>query len=99
MKHRGQARSTVPGAMKSRAVTSLQNDRVKFIRSLEMRKARRDTGLFVAEGASILVSAREHGYVPETLVMLSGGAERGIARGLVEWALGRRNAGRRYDRL
>jgi TrmH family RNA methyltransferase len=52
-----------------------------------MRKARRDTGLFVADGASILVSAREHGYVPETLVMLSGGAERGIARGLVEWAL------------
>ena len=45
----------------TRAVTSLQNERVKFIRALEMRKARRDTGLFVAEGASVLVSARDAG--------------------------------------
>ena len=39
----------------TRAITSLQNDRVKLIRSLEMRKARRETGLFVAEGASVLI--------------------------------------------
>jgi len=35
----------------ARAITSLQNERVKLIRSLAMRKARRETGLFVAEGA------------------------------------------------
>src|SRR5262245_35486493 len=66
-------------------ITSLQNERVKAIRALEMRKARKETGLFVAEGASLLVTAREHGFVPETLVFR--GAEMGIARGLVEWAL------------
>jgi TrmH family RNA methyltransferase len=70
-----------------RVVTSLQNDRVKFIRSLEMRKARRDSGLFVAEGASLLVTAREHGFVPETLVTRAGAADSGVPRGLVEWAL------------
>ena len=50
----------------TRAITSLQNDRVKLIRSLEMRKVRRETGLFVAEGASVLVTAREAGWVPSS---------------------------------
>ena len=54
-------------------ITSLQNERVKLIRSLEMRKARRETGLFVAEGASILVTARDAGFVPRMLVVLAGG--------------------------
>ncbi len=67
-------------------ITSLQNDRVKLIRSLEMRKARKETGLFVAEGISILISAREAGWTPRMLVVRSGAAE-GVARGLVEWAL------------
>jgi TrmH family RNA methyltransferase len=66
-------------------ITSLQNERVKAIRALEMRKARKETGLFVAEGASLLVTAREHGFKPETLVFR--GAEPGVARGLVTWAL------------
>src|SRR5262245_16796531 len=48
----------------TRAITSLQNDRVKLIRSLEMRKARRDTGLFVAEGASVLLTARDARWKP-----------------------------------
>jgi TrmH family RNA methyltransferase len=73
-------RTTAP-----KPITSLQNERVKAIRALEMRKARKETGLFVAEGASLLVSAREHGFVPQTLVFR--GAESGIARGLVTWAL------------
>lgn len=70
-------------------ITSLTNDRVKLIRSLEMRKARKETGLFVAEGASILITAREHGHVPQTLVMLAGAQQEGIVRGLVAWAAGR----------
>ena len=41
-------------AARTRTITSLQNERVKMIRSLHMRKARRDSGLFVAEGASPL---------------------------------------------
>ena len=68
-------------------ITSLQNDRVKAIRALEMRKVRKETGLFVAEGAALLVTAREHGFVPETLVYRAGSAASGIAAGLVHWAL------------
>ena len=48
----------------TRAITSLQNERVKLIRSLEMRKVRRETGLFVAEGASVLAMARDAGWAP-----------------------------------
>jgi RNA methyltransferase, TrmH family len=68
-------------------VTSLQNERVKAIRALEMRKVRRETGLFVAEGAAIVVTARERGFRPETLLYRAGAAREGILRGLVEWAL------------
>ena len=70
-----------------KVVTSLSNDRIKAIRALEMRKARKETGLFVAEGASILVTARERGQTPATLVYRTGSAESGIARGLVGSAL------------
>ncbi|MBX9926015.1 MAG: RNA methyltransferase, partial [Hyphomicrobiaceae bacterium] len=70
-----------------RLITSLTNDRVKAIRALEMRKARRETGLFVAEGTSILVTAREMGCKPETLVYLAGSAQSGIQKGLVDGAL------------
>jgi TrmH family RNA methyltransferase len=79
-----------PLAGRARAITSLQNERVKLIRSLEMRKARRETGLFVAEGASVLVAARDAGWAPRMLVCLAGSAEAGVARELVGWALGSR---------
>jgi TrmH family RNA methyltransferase len=68
-------------------ITSLQNERVKAIRALEMRKERKETGLFVAEGTSLLVTARDNGFKPETLVYRSGSAGSGIAQGLVTWAL------------
>lgn len=74
-----------PGAI--RQVTSLTNERVKFIRSLDMRKVRKETGLFTAEGMSILLTAREHGFHARSLVMLAGSAESGLARGLVESTL------------
>ena len=70
----------------TRAITSLQNERVKLIRSLEMRKARRETGLFVAEGASVLISARDAGWKPKLLVFLAPGAATGLHRDLVGWA-------------
>jgi TrmH family RNA methyltransferase len=69
-----------------RAITSLQNERVKLMRSLEMRKVRRETGLFVAEGASVLVTARDAGWAPKTLAFLAGSAQTGVARALLEWA-------------
>src|SRR4029450_13508364 len=61
---------------------------VKFIRALEMRKARRETGLFVAEGASVLVSARDAGWKPQMLVCLAGSATGGVHRELLSWAEG-----------
>ncbi len=70
-----------------RAITSLTNDRVKAIRALEMRKERKETGLFVAEGTSILLTAREHGFAPETLVCQAGSLETAAARDYFEWAL------------
>jgi TrmH family RNA methyltransferase len=70
----------------ARTISSLQNERVKLIRSLHMRKARRETGLFVAEGASLLVTARDAGWKPKLLVFLAGSAGGGMARDLVRWA-------------
>jgi TrmH family RNA methyltransferase len=67
-------------------VTSLQNERVKFIRALEMRKTRRETGLFVAEGASVLISARDAGWKPQTLVFLAGSTADRVYRELLNWA-------------
>ncbi len=70
----------------TRTITSLQNERVKLIRSLEMRKARRETGLFVAEGTSLLLSAREAGWVPKILLFLAGGQQTEVASELPRWA-------------
>ena len=75
-----------PPRGETRAITSLQNERVKLIRSLDMRKARRETGLFVAEGASVLVTARDAGWTPRMLAFLAGSASSGVPAGLVQWA-------------
>lgn len=75
-------------APEPRVITSLTNDRIKAIRALEMRKERRETGLFVAEGASILVTAKEAGFAPASLVYRAGAIETPAARSLVAWALG-----------
>jgi RNA methyltransferase, TrmH family len=71
----------VNAASTARAITSLTNDSVKQIKSLELRKARKETGLFVAEGASILLTAAEHGIYPETLVVRAGAAQTDSAAG------------------
>nr|HPG89929.1 RNA methyltransferase [Hyphomicrobium sp.] len=70
-----------------KVITSLTNDRIKAIRALEMRKVRKETGQFVAEGAALLITARDQGFVPETLVYQAGTNESGIVRGLIAWAL------------
>ncbi len=77
-----------PARGRVRAVTSLQNERVKLMRSLEMRKVRRETGLFVAEGASVLVMARDAGWKPKILAFLAGTSAAGIQRELLGWAEG-----------
>ena len=71
----------------TRAITSLQNEQVKFIRSLEMRKVRRETGLFSVEGASLIITARDNGWLPRVLLYAATERQRPIVGGLVEWAL------------
>ena len=71
----------------SRVITSLTNDRVKLIRSLDMRKARRETGLFVAEGASVLMAARDNGWRPRILVHGAEARDSRAHRDLIDWAL------------
>lgn len=74
-------------ARSAKVVTSLTNDRVKAIRALEMRKVRKETGLFVAEGAALIVSARDNGFTPETIVYRSGAIESDVTRTLIRTAL------------
>jgi TrmH family RNA methyltransferase len=81
------SRSDRGSAPASRVITSLTNDRVKLIRSLDMRKARRDTGLFVAEGASVLMAARENGWRPRILVHGAEARDSPAHRNLIDWAL------------
>jgi TrmH family RNA methyltransferase len=52
-----------------------------------MRKERKEKGLFVAEGTSILISARDAGVLPLTLVFQKGEASAGPARAMVEACL------------
>src|SRR5262245_50898420 len=50
-------------------IESIQNPLVKLLRSLERRKERRETGLFVAEGLVVLAAARLAGWTPEALIV------------------------------
>ena len=69
------------------AITSHANPKIKAIKALELRKKRKETNLFVAEGLKVIATAQECGWHPKTLVFEEGTAERGIARQLVDWAL------------
>ena len=81
------ARSVAPAGPVPRAITSLQNDRVKLVRSLELRKTRRESGLFAAEGQSVIVSARDAGWTPRMLLYRAGSEGQGRAAELIAWAL------------
>jgi TrmH family RNA methyltransferase len=52
----------------SRAITSLSNPTVKAARALHMRKAREETGQFLAEGLKIITEAVELGRAPRQLL-------------------------------
>jgi RNA methyltransferase, TrmH family len=57
-----------------RLVTAFSNTTVKRLRSLRDKKARRDEGLFLAEGLRILAEARDMGRLPEIVAYsLAGG--------------------------
>ena len=54
--------------MSGRVVTSLTNPTVKAVRALHMRKARDETGLFVAEGLKNVTEGVETGHAPRILM-------------------------------
>ena len=67
----------------SGVVTSLQNERVKAARALHMRKAREETGLFLAEGLKFAVEAMELGFPARTLMYAAEGAGHPLLRRLL----------------
>ena len=52
----------------ARRITSLANPSVKAARALNMRKAREESGLFLAEGLKIVTEAVELGHAPRMLL-------------------------------
>ncbi len=69
-----------------RRITSLQNETVKLLRSLHMRKARREAGMFLVEGAGMLMRARDHGWRPRTLLLGAEAYGEPFRGDLVAWA-------------
>ncbi|MGE0009161.1 MAG: TrmH family RNA methyltransferase [Parvibaculaceae bacterium] len=61
-------------------VTSAQNPTIKFIRALQQKKHRQETGLFVAEGMRLLERARLAGIRPEYVLSVAGRRDWGQAR-------------------
>jgi TrmH family RNA methyltransferase len=55
-----------------RLITSFTNDTVKFLRSLRDKKARRETGMFLAEGLRIIAEARDSGVLPGVIAYAGG---------------------------
>jgi TrmH family RNA methyltransferase len=58
--------------MSARTVTSLTNPTVKAVRALHLRKARDETGLFVAEGLKTVTEGVELGHAPRILMYGDG---------------------------
>jgi len=65
-------------------ITSAANPLIKTVRSLEQRKYRQQTGLFVAEGARLVTDAEQQGIVPEILLIGEGAIGRPAVASLVE---------------
>ena len=52
-----------------REITSLTNDTIKAIRALNMKKAREETGTFLAEGLKFIGEALDQGQTPRQLLV------------------------------
>ena len=52
----------------TRVISSLANDTVKAVRALHMRKAREESGRFLAEGLKIVLEAVELGFAPKVVM-------------------------------
>ena len=66
-----------------RQVTAFSNTTVKRLRSLRDKKARRQEGLFLAEGLRIIAEARDSGRLPEIIAFAAVGAELPLAAEII----------------
>ena len=69
-----------------RQITSFSNDTVKLLRSLRDKKARRESGLFLAEGLRILAEARDSGRLPAIVAYSNASALHPLAYEIVSAA-------------
>jgi TrmH family RNA methyltransferase len=66
-----------------RLVTAFSNTTVKRLRSLRDKKARREEGLFLAEGLRILAEARDMGRLPEIVAYSPAGGVHPLAATII----------------
>jgi TrmH family RNA methyltransferase len=66
-----------------RQITAFSNAKVKLLRSLRDKKARRAEGLFLAEGLRILTEARDGGRLPEMIAFSPEGARHPLAAEII----------------
>lgn len=66
-----------------RQVTAFSNATVKRLRSLRDKKARREEGLFLAEGLRIVAEARDSGRLPEIIAFSPEGAAHPLAAEII----------------
>ena len=67
-----------------RLVTAFSNPTVKRLRSLRDKKARREEGLFLAEGLRIIAEARDSGRLPEIVMYSAEGAKHPLAAAIID---------------
>lgn len=66
-----------------RHITSFSNATVKRLRSLRDKKARREEGLFLAEGLRIIAEARDSGRLPEIIAYSGAGTAHPLAAEII----------------
>lgn len=66
-----------------REVTAFSNATVKRLRSLRDKKARKEEGLFLAEGLRIIAEARDSGRLPEIIMFSAEGARHPLAAEII----------------
>ena len=66
-----------------REITAFSNATVKRLRSLRDKKARKEEGLFLAEGLRIITEARDSDRLPELIMFSAEGARHPLAAEII----------------
>lgn len=71
-------------------IASLTNPTVKAVRALHMRKAREESGQFIAEGLKFVIEALDQDVYPEILMFSAQGAEHPLTQRAIQETLAAR---------